>query len=142
MDGCQVSLVALDTFLGWPLRIATVARQVFLCVGNGATNWQPPRGLRPESNRSASAVLSGHQFPNRYIEQQPWRGELDSPASTMILLSALWPQDGQSHHIAPPPLSIPRTTGSELVWLSSTSLRIPTSRLRIADSGDLSRSKR
>src|SRR5208283_109704 len=63
MECCQASLVALDTFLGWPLRRARVARQVFLCVENGATNWQPPRGLRPESTRPSRAASRGHQFP-------------------------------------------------------------------------------
>src|SRR5271165_1959852 len=79
MDYCQASLVALDTFLGWPLRIATVARQVFLCVENGATNWQPLRGLRPESALSESAVSSRHLF---LIAQSASPPVLDRPRPT------------------------------------------------------------
>src|SRR5271166_2539390 len=63
MEFCQLSLVTRHTFLGWPLRIATVARQVFLCVGNGGTHRQPPRGLHPEWNRSALAATQGHASP-------------------------------------------------------------------------------
>src|SRR5271165_3235083 len=96
MECCQASLVALDTFLGWPLRRARVARRVFLCVENGATNWQPPRGLHPESNRSASAELSGNQFP---LAQSPCSPILPglAPASRASIGQALATRCRQFH---------------------------------------------
>ena len=55
-------LVVQKTYLGWPVRRATVDRQVYLCAGNGAMNWQPPRGLHPEPTRSTTAASPGHQI--------------------------------------------------------------------------------
>src|SRR5271165_5511686 len=81
MDYCQGSLVVQKAACGWPLRIATVARQVFLCVENGAMNLQPPGGLRPESTRPSTAAsreisfrLLNRHVPRSFVGSRRRRG--------------------------------------------------------------------